>query len=45
MEKGKTSEKDAKKRKSNNSAFLGYAIIVFTALAVSIIVILLRSKA
>lgn len=45
MESKKTEQKDGKRGKANNSVFIAYAIFVFSALAIGLAVILLRSRA
>lgn len=41
----KSQEQAEKKKKSRIASFLPFAIVVFTALAIGLVVILLRSKA
>lgn len=45
MEIEKSRQKKEKKHKTKDSAFIAYAIFVFSALAIGLVVILLRSKA
>jgi len=44
MEAKKSQEQSEKKNKSRIASFLPFAIIVFTALAIGLVIILLRSK-
>ena len=44
MDVKKSQEQGEKKNKSNIAGFLPFAVIVFTALAIALVIILLRSR-
>ena len=45
MDVKKSQEQGGKKKNSNSAGFLPFAVFVFAALAIALVIILLRSKA